>query len=610
MFGFRLIADNQVGIVIKHMFGEKMRPGQIIATNGEIGVQAETLRPGLYWRMPFIWSIEKDAVVTIPPGHVGVLSAIDGEPLPSGRLLGDEVSCNTFQDAKAFLENHGYKGAQAGFLKPGVYRINTRLFKINATNAITVEKDKVGVAIAQDGIPLPSNRIIAPVPTTDCAHFQNPTAFIQGNGYRGPQLETLQPGEYYINPMMFEINTDSIATVPPGYVAVIISSVGEDLEKGRDAPHISTDPNLLGKPMEDGLIPLVTTKTERGILGDPIAPGSYNLNRLAYNVVLVPTSAITIDWATDVGGKETKYVGKEPDDGNDHSTEFFKFSQLRVTSKDGFQLEVDVRLIIRIPPQNAPAVIARFGNISNLIEQVAHPLIDSSFRNDAGNKAAMDFVHSRTALQEQALASARIEFQKYHVEVQGLLIAYIKVDEALLATQTKKEIAAQQQAQYVQEAAAQEQRITVMEQTARADKQKDVIAAKLAIDIETDMAESVRRKAAGTRDATKAEADGNSYAAQQVGLGQAAAYKAQTDVLGQQNVALLNVIQKIADGEIKITPDVLLTGGDGNNGSNLSSVLGALFATQLQDKVKENKDAAATAKDAKTKQQTIAAPSA
>ena len=80
----------------------------------------------------------------------------------------------------------------------------------------------------------------------------------------------------------------------------------------------------------------------------------------------------------------------------------------------------------------------------------------------------MEFVHSRTELQVQALEKAREEFSKYHVEVHGLLIAYINVDTQLLETQTKKEIAVQQQKQYEQEALAQEQRIAVAEKTARA----------------------------------------------------------------------------------------------------------------------------------------------
>ena len=39
---------------------------------------------------------------------------IDGEPLPKGRVLADEVECNQFQDAEMFLANQGKKGPQVG----------------------------------------------------------------------------------------------------------------------------------------------------------------------------------------------------------------------------------------------------------------------------------------------------------------------------------------------------------------------------------------------------------------------------------------------------------------------------------------------------------------
>jgi len=208
---------------------------------------------------------------------------------------------------------------------------------------------------------------------------------------------------------------------------------------------------------------------------------------------------------------------------------------------------------------------------------VAHPLIDASFRNEAGNQQALQFVHDRTKLQQTAFERAQEEFKKYHVEVQGLLIAYIKVDEALLKTQTLKQIAVQQQQQYQQEAKAQEERIAVAEKTARADMQGQVIAAKLSIDINKDNAQAARESAYGTRDATKANADGSAYANEQVGIGTAKAYIAQKDALGAENVAMLQAIQKIADGKIVITPNVLVT-GEGSQGSNL---LTAYFARLL-----------------------------
>ena len=80
--GFCLIGANQVGILTKNMFGKKMPEGQIIARHGEIGVQARTLMPGLYWRMPIIWSFNKVPVVTVDIASIGIVESIDGEPLP------------------------------------------------------------------------------------------------------------------------------------------------------------------------------------------------------------------------------------------------------------------------------------------------------------------------------------------------------------------------------------------------------------------------------------------------------------------------------------------------------------------------------------------------
>jgi uncharacterized membrane protein YqiK len=590
--GFCLVRDDDVGIVTRKMFGPTLPQGQIIATKGEVGVQADILMPGLYWRIPIIWKIERAPVTKIKPASIGVVESIEGKPIPTGRLLGDEVPCNSFQDARTFLTSGGCKGPQVDTLRPGTYRINTKVFKIQEVPATVVGREQVGVAIALDGISLPSGYNVAPEPTGDHKHFQDGQAFIRNQGYRGPQLETLQPGEYYINPLLFEVAMSDVAVVPPGYVAVIISSVGKELEKPQvDAPSVSATPTL-GQPLhEPSETPLITSKSERGILVDPIAPGKYNLNRIAYRAEMVPTSAITIDWAEKNVIRETRTMvpGRVDPVESVKVSEFFTYSQLKFTSKDGFQLEVEVRLIIRIPPANAPYVIARFGTVTNLIEQVAHPLIDSSFRNEAGDRAAMDFVHSRSMIQSAALEKVRKEFTSYHVEVQGLLIAYIKVDEKLLETQTKKEIAVQQQQQYEQEAKAQERRIAVAEKTARADKQMDVITAKLSIDIATDKAEAFRKEAEGIRDATKTKADGLSYEAQKVGEGTAAAYKAQTDVLGPERIAAIKLIQEIATGKVTITPNVLVAGGEGNQSGNLINAILATWLTRETPQTEQKK---------------------
>jgi len=604
--GFRLIGANEVGILTKNMFGKKMPAGQIIARHGEIGVQAMTLMPGLYWRLPIIWSFTKVPVVTVDIASVGIVESIDGEPLPKGRVLADEVECNQFQDAEMFLANHGKKGPQVGILRPGTYRINTRLFNITKAPAVKIAENTIGIAVAKDGIPLPTGYVIAPKALnnngTEADHksYQNGQLFIDSKGYRGPQLDTLQPGIYYINPNLFDIKVEDVAEVLPGYVAVIRSNVGLELERTPVGPELTTKEGKLGGPIhEDVEKILIIDKYTRGIWREPIAPGKYNLNAIAFTAYQVPTSAVTIDWASE-GKIGTEVKGVKPSEAKAAGV-LYSFDPLKVTSKDGFQLEVNVRMVIRIQPGNAAYIIARFGSVANLIDQIVHPLIDSSFRNKAGEKKAIDFFQSRTDLQTEALTHAKERFSDYNVEAQNLLIAYIDIPKDLLDTQTKKEIANQQQAQYDQEALAQEKRIAVMEKSSRADKQKDVIDAKLSIDINNDRAEamvkeadgkrrSVILQAQGTKEATILVADGNSYKSKIEGDGVAAAYNAQKEAIGQQNVAIIKLIQEIAAGKIQIVPQVLVGGGEGSASGNLFNAwLSQMISQNVPKKNEDNR---------------------
>jgi regulator of protease activity HflC (stomatin/prohibitin superfamily) len=581
--GFKLVRDDEVGILTRKMFGKSLPEGHIIATEMDtVGVMAKTLMPGLYWRFPLFWTIEKADVTQIKPNNIGLVESVDGIPIPPGRLLANQVECDGYQDAYTFLKNSGQKGVQIGILNPGTYRINTKVFKITETKATEIAKEMVGIVIALDGLPLPSRFNVAPAPEGDHKHFQDAQAFLNLKGYRGAQLETLQPGVYYINPLLFRIASEPIAVVPPGYVAVIISSVGEELERVTEpSPEIDQPPTLDHPPVTAREMVLITNKSQRGILKDPIAPGKYNLNTIAYKAELVPTSAVTIKWGTDEPEGDTKVLNVPGGGSTQKATEFYNYSQLRATSKDGFQLDVDVKLIIRIPPENAPYVISRFGTVHNLIEQVVHPLIDSLFRNEAGNQPAMQFMHGRVALQLKALKEAQEVFANYHVEVQGLLIAYIKLDQNLLDTQTKKEIAVQQKEQYQQEAAAQEQRIVVQEKTARANKQQDVIAALLGIDIAMNDASAAVKRAEGQKQSQILTAEGRAFEAETVGKATAAAYKAQTDVLGEGRIAVLKMMDVIATNNVVITPRVSVTGGSEKEGGSSNLLFNTLIATML-----------------------------
>ena len=189
------------------------------------------------------------------------------------------------------------RGGQIDTIRPGTYRINTKIFKIVIADATTIDKNQIGIAVAEDGKVLPNGYVIAPEPEDPNHNMTINTIrmvknLLNAGGYRGPQLETLQPGQYYINTYLFKVTLVPIAEVAPGYVAVIRSNVGAELEKSIVKPNAAEETAGLKGPVHEEVEKLlITNKYTRGIWREPIAPGKYNLNTIAYTPYMVPTSA-------------------------------------------------------------------------------------------------------------------------------------------------------------------------------------------------------------------------------------------------------------------------------------------------------------------------------
>jgi uncharacterized membrane protein YqiK len=134
LFGVIIVPDDSIGVVTKKflLFSSRSLPaGRIVALNGEAGHQADTLAPGLhlaFW--PWRYRVELVKFFTIPAAKVGLVEACDGRPLPSGRIIARQVACDTFQDARAFLQHDGERGPQMAVIPPGTYRINPLLFTV------------------------------------------------------------------------------------------------------------------------------------------------------------------------------------------------------------------------------------------------------------------------------------------------------------------------------------------------------------------------------------------------------------------------------------------------------------------------------------------------
>jgi regulator of protease activity HflC (stomatin/prohibitin superfamily) len=595
------IGEDEVGLV-EAIDGAPVPPGRIFAkvtqghnlfqdgtafltSGGEKGPQIQILPPGLYRINSYLFKVVKVQALRIPYGKVAVVLATDGTPMSPGRLLGRRVDGhNNFQDGQAFLEKGGQKGPQIDLLQPGTYRINSKLFEVKISDAVVIPAKRVGMVTAKDGQALPPSEYVAKsVPNH--RDFQDGSAFLTDSGQRGPQLDFLKPGTYYINPYMFDVAPDEVLQVQRGEVAVIVSNIG------REPAPLPITP----KPDEEAAIErYVVDAGFRGIQRDVLGPGMYYLNKLAYTPHIIPTTNITIDWATESGDDKSSRA----------------FNPLAIVSKDGFEMTVEVKVIIRVLPQQAPHMVARIGTIENLVEHVIHPLIDSSFRNQASSTEAMKFMQDRYEEQRKAEQHVLEELNKYHAECVSVLICQIKLPERLMQTLTDKVVASQQKSMYDAQCEAEERRKESNKAKSQADLQPTLVKAEIDVQIAEQNKKSTIITAEGQSQSTRLQQEGVAAGIAAVGraegekilaIGQstAQAYTLQVAAVGQAPLAMIEIMKRVSDGNIKITPDIVV-GGGGNGDGGGNNMLSAFMASLMTSGVRLSGGSAGP-KDAKDK---------
>ncbi len=688
------VGAKEIAIKERRYIGSKMPPGRVVATEGEVGIQADVLKPGLHLlKWPFERVVKKVALIEIGSDELGVVEAIDGEPLPAGRIFAPDRAQNAhnnFQDPIAFIKQGGVKGIQMRTLPPGLWPIHPYLFRLSIAKSTTIPQGKVGIVTAADGEPLDAGRLLAmavtghrnfqdaeqfihgagqkgpqveiltpgtyrilttsisleegnqykaglftvqlfdatlvnenqvglvealdgaqlnprdyvAVPVEGHSNFQNGDGFIKRGGQRGPQKDLLLPGTYYVNPLLFKVIPEKAGEVRPGEVAVIVSNVGKDpteeirkamaakvrekLEREEQeqlalaAAHLD---KLDGKPGDDLELlkeelqiadpadtrldqgaheAYVVPEGFRGIQESVVGPGRYYVNTLAVTPVIIPTTNQTVEWT----GEELKG----------------SFDPFEVISKDGFTMQLEVRVVFRVKPEDAPFMVAKIGGLERLIQNVMHPLIDSIFRNQASESSAMAYLQNRHEEQERAEARVRGHLLKYHVDVVNVLICHIRLPEELMKTQTEKILAEQRQTMFNAQREAEVKRIELEKTKAHADNQKALMEATVGVEIASRRSE--QRKAEGEGEAHYILQTGKAEAekVRLMGEAQGVAYKEQVNALGAQGVALVETLKVIGEKGVRITPDVMATGG---NGDGAGGGLGTLLLLNLfRDRLK------------------------
>ncbi|MFA5853534.1 MAG: SPFH domain-containing protein [Patescibacteria group bacterium] len=610
----RVIGPTEVGLVTKR-FGFKELPDENpIAFKGEAGFQSDLLLAGWHFKLWIVYGVQKFPWVQVPAGQIGVVVAQLGQALPPGaKSAAYKQAFGNFTDPAAFVQHGGQKGAQRHLLMPGtslpihpaafmvitkerVYGLpispelerkagknglRPEVFGLEATQLDLVQigpvKDKegkdtdmIGIVTALEGDPLPPTDIACRLggftdlgtmmQGADCKdsdlseallgsqnkqhnNYQNFQAFLDAGGKIGVQHDPLLSGAYALNPFLVRVERVPMLVVNQGEVAVVKAFVGLMTE------------DVSGAGYKHGSL---VRPGRRGIWEEPLRTGKYALNPRCYQVEIVPTAILTLNWAEAVSKAHNFDSG---------------LSQIDAKSREGFEFAIDLQVQIHVPDTNASRVIAAVGTMHNLVNEVLQAAVGNHFRDKLQGLPAIKFIETRQEIQVEAFAHIKQELAKYDVETRGVYIQDVVQPKALIDVLTEREIANQKIATYKKEQEAEETRVAMEQAKGKADMQAKLAQSTVQVDIETNNANALRAKAGGESNYIETVGAAEAAKIKARGLAEAAGYQAQKDAIGPQATAIVNAIQAIADGKVNIMPEVLVVGGGGGAFEALASVV-------------------------------------
>jgi uncharacterized membrane protein YqiK len=611
----RYIPNDRIGVIEKLWSSSGSVQSGLLALHGEAGFQPELRRGGFHFFAPLQYRVHIHPMVSVTQGKIGYVFARDGIDLPAGQTLAENSTVGDFRDVRAFLEGGGQKGPQRKILREGTHIINPALFVVmteEATYALSLEglekqyyelmrgvldergaftpvvikeaagahdSDQLAIVTVQDGPGLPKDELLAPDVGDSHNSFQEPEKFLAAGGRRGRQERVLVEGTYYVNRLFATVEFIRKTIIPVGFVGVVVSYTGrkgDDLS-GKEYSH--------GELVESGC---------RGVWRDPLMPGKYAFNTYAGKIELVPTTNFVLMWKSGESGSSF--------DSN--------LREITLITKDAFEPQLPLSVVVHIDYRKAPMVVQRFGNVKQLVEQTLDPMVSSYFKNVSQTKTFIELIQSRSELQDNASRDMHTRFQNYSLEFQEVLIGTpkpqpgdTKIDN-IMAQLRDRQIAREQVETFAQKQIAADKERELNEAEQRAAKQKELTGSLVDISIKENQgaanvkaAEKKRQEIEALAHAEKfkqeLEGSGRASAIRSVGEAEAAAIKAKSEALqgeGADKQLMQTVMLRLAESfevsKVPLVPQIQLGGGDGNALTTLLSLMSSLKAGELSKSMK------------------------
>jgi len=610
------VGSDRIALLERRFVGKELAPGRVFALDGEVGLKAAYLAPGLHviaW--PIVRVMAKPRFITIGANELGIVEATDGQALQAGRIFADDPAGDAhddFQRPVEFLQSGGIRGKQLRFLTNGTFKIHPGLFKVTKIAKTLVPEGKIGVITAADGAPLAAGQLLGrSVPDHD--NFQKAEAFLRNGGQKGPQIDFLRPGTYNINTEIFAVQIADAVRIGENEIGIVDARDGLAMARSDVVVHTPDDVN----GFQDGQL-FLDKGGKRGPQENILTPGTYYINPYLFAVsrrkqALVRQGEVAV-LISNIGkdpaefepaadephgdGSRTRHVVPKGFRGIQREVlgpgayninplaysaiiiptttrsvdwsaekgspgEVAAFDPFQVVSHDGFEMKVEVRCQYRILPENAPYVVQKIGSIEELEKNVIHPQIDGIFRAQVSRSPAIAYQQNRAEEQKAAEEAVRQDLAKYRVEVVSVMITNIHLPEALMKTTQQKNLAEQEKSMYDAKKDAETRRIEFEKTKAEADAQVSIITAEAGIKVAQHEARQVEERAKGDASKVRMIAEAEASKTKQIGDAEA------------------TVVQAISGAGLKITPDILVGArGAGGEGGLVQVLLAQLIRQQ------------------------------
>ena len=212
MQSFVVIPEGNIGLV-NAKDGLIIKTGRILArrvecenyqdakafleNGGQKGRQSAFIPSGVYKINTLLFEVSVVKQAHIQDNMVGIITALDGEPLEEGTIAGkliDNSIHNNFQDFDAFLSAGGNRGRQQQIIQAGSYNLNPWALQVEEIPMTEIPIGSVGVVMSfhgEEGVDVTGN---------DFKHGN-----LVSKGQKGVCAEPLNPGKYPINKYTTEV---------------------------------------------------------------------------------------------------------------------------------------------------------------------------------------------------------------------------------------------------------------------------------------------------------------------------------------------------------------------------------------------------------------------